>query len=74
MGTLVHMPIQFYDVKSRQKVDISESDVRRTTYEQKGKDGSTNTRYALRATHNGTNLTKFVKQADWEALSSAPIE
>lgn len=68
------MPIQFYDVKSRQKVDIPESDVRRTTYEQKGKDGSTNTRYALRATYNGTNLTKFVKQTDWEALSSAPVE
>jgi hypothetical protein len=67
------MSIQFYDVKSRQKVDIPESDVRKTVYEQKAKDGGVNKRYALRATYQGTNLTKFVKQADWEALN-APVE
>jgi hypothetical protein len=67
------MPIQFYDVKSRQKVDIPESEVRKTKYEQKAKDGKVNTRYALRASHNGTNLTKFVKEADWKALD-APEE
>lgn len=67
------MAIQFYDVKSREKVDIQEADVRKTKYEQKAKDGKVNTRYALRATYNGTNLTKFVKQADWDALD-APVE
>jgi hypothetical protein len=67
------MAIQFYDVKSRQKVDIPESEVRKTKYELQAKNGGVNTRYALRATYQGTNLTKFVKQADWEALS-APEE
>jgi hypothetical protein len=67
------MAIQFYDVKSRQKVDIPESEVRKTKYEQQAKNGGVNTRYALRATYQGTNLTKFVKQSDWEALN-APIE
>ena len=63
------MSVQFYDVKSRQKVDVDESDVRKTTYEQTRKDGSVNKRYALRAKYQGTQLTKFVKQADWEALN-----
>lgn len=67
------MPIQFYDVKSRQKVDIPESQIRKTVYEQKAKDGGVNKRYALRAEHQGTKLTKFVKQSDWEALD-APVE
>jgi hypothetical protein len=67
------MAIQFYDVKSRQKVDIPESEVRKTKYEQQAKNGGVNTRYALRATYQGTNLTKFVKQSDWEALN-APEE
>jgi hypothetical protein len=29
--------------------------------------------YALRATHNGTNLTKFVSRDDWEGID-APEE
>ena len=63
------MDIQFYDVKSRQKVSIPESDIRKTKFERTTKDGSTQTRYALRAVHDGTNLTKFCSQADWEALN-----
>lgn len=64
------MAIQFYDVKSRQKVDIPESELRKTTY---SKEGSSTVRYALRATHNGTNLTKFVKKEDWDSLD-VPVE
>ena len=66
------MPIEFYDVKKREKVQIPESEVRKTTYEKEGKDGKVNVRYALRATNEGTNLTKFVKQSDREALD-APV-
>lgn len=62
------MEIQFYDVKSRQKVSIPESSVRKTKYERTTKDGSTQTRYALRTTFNGTKLTKFCSRADWDAL------
>ncbi len=60
------MGIEFYDVKSRQKVEIPESEIRKTTYT---KEGSSSVRYALRATYQGTNLTKFVKQEDWERLN-----
>ena len=67
------MAIEFYDVKQRDKVQIPESEVRKTTYERQGKDGQTQVRYALRATNQGTNLTKFVSKADWDALD-APIE
>jgi hypothetical protein len=63
------MDIQFYDVKSRQKVSIPESSVRKTKFERTTKDGSTQTRYALRGVHDGTKLTKFCSQADWEALN-----
>jgi hypothetical protein len=67
------MAIEFYDVKRREKVSIPESRVRKTTYEREGKEGKTNVRYALRAENEGTKLTKFVSQADWEALE-APLE
>jgi hypothetical protein len=69
----VTVPIEFYDVKSRQKVSIPESAVRKTSYEKPGKDGKVNVRYAFRAEHQGTKLTRFVSKADWEALD-APIE
>ena len=62
------MEIQFYDVKLRQKVSIPESSVRKTKFERTTKDGSTQTRYALRAVNEGTKLTKFCSKADWEAL------
>jgi hypothetical protein len=63
------MEIQFYDVKSRQKVSIPESQVRKTKFERTTKSGDIQTRYALRATHDDTKLTKFCSRADWEALN-----
>ena len=63
------MEIQFYNVKLRQKVSIPEANVRRTKFDRTTKDGSTQTRYALRAVHEGTRLTKFCSKADWEALN-----
>jgi hypothetical protein len=67
------MAIEFYDVKLRQKVQIPESEVRKTTYERESKGGKTNVRYALRATNQGTNLTRFVSKNDWDGLD-APVE
>jgi hypothetical protein len=67
------MAIEFYDVKLRQKVQIPESEVRKTTYERESKGGKTNVRYALRATNQGTNLTRFVSKEDWDGLD-APVE
>lgn len=62
------MDIQFYDVKLREKVNVPESQIRKTKFERTTKDGSTQTRYALRAVNEGTKLTKFCSQGDWEAL------
>jgi hypothetical protein len=67
------MPIEFYDVKKREKVQIPESEVTKTTYERQGKDGSTQVRYAFKAVNEGTKLTKFASKEDWDALD-APVE
>jgi hypothetical protein len=72
-GEESQMAIEFYDVKLREKVQIPESEVKKTTYERAGKDGKTNVRYAFRAVNKGTKLTKFASKADWDALD-APIE
>jgi hypothetical protein len=67
------MDIQFYDVKNRKKVAVSDKEVKKTKYERQTKDGGTQVRYALRAVVGGVRLTKFVSQKDWESLD-APQE
>jgi hypothetical protein len=67
------MAIEFYDVKLREKVQIPESEVKKTTYEREGKNGKTNVRYAFKAVNQGTKLTKFASKEDWDALD-APVE
>jgi hypothetical protein len=67
------MSIEFYDVRKREKVQVPESSVRKTRYERETKSGKTSVRYAFRAEHEGTKLTRFVSQGDWEALD-APVE
>jgi hypothetical protein len=58
--------IEFYDVKIREKVQIPESDVVKTTFTTK----KGQVRYGLRAkTSDGRNLTKFVSKSDWERLN-----
>jgi hypothetical protein len=57
--------IEFYDVKTRQKVSLPESDVVKTTFTTK----NGQTRYGLRGkTKDGRNLTKFVSKTDWEKM------
>jgi hypothetical protein len=67
------MSVSFYDVKTRQKVEVSESDVSKTKYERTTKEGKVQVRYALRGKFEGRNLTKFVGEADWNAFSG-PVE
>ncbi|MDB5178741.1 MAG: hypothetical protein JWN01_684 [Patescibacteria group bacterium] len=67
------MSISFYDVKTRQKVDVSESDVSKTKYERTTKEGKVQVRYALRGVYEGRNLTKFVGQADWDAFNGPVV-
>lgn len=67
------MEIQFYDVKSRQKVSVPEAQLAKTKYERTNKNGTTTVRYALRGTYQGRKLTKFVSESDWRQLN-APEE
>lgn len=57
--------MQFYNVKKREKVEISEYQLKKVIY--KGKGGQV--RYAARAVDNdGTNLTRFVSKDGYDAL------
>lgn len=67
------MSVSFYDVKTRQPVEVPESDITKTKYERTTKEGKVQVRYALRGKFEGRNLTKFVGQADWDAMD-APVE
>ena len=67
------MSVTFYDVKSRQSVEVADGDVSRTKYERTTKDGKVQVRYALRGKYEGRNLTKFVSQDTWNA-TSGPVE
>jgi hypothetical protein len=58
--------IEFYDVKTRQKVSLPEADVVNTTFPTK----HGQTRYGLRGkTKDGRTLTKFVSKTDWETMN-----
>jgi hypothetical protein len=62
--------VEFYDVKTRKKVQIADGKVKRVTF--KTKKGGV--RYGLRAyTDDNRKLTKFVSKSDWEKMSF-PIE
>ena len=63
--------IEFYDVKSRAKVSLGESDVTKVTYESTSKSGTQQIRYALRGDYDGRKLTKFVSKDTWDGLNVA---
>lgn len=67
------MAIEFYDVKKREKVQVPETAVRKKKYVRETKAGAIQTRYAFVAEFGGSKLTKFVKQADWEAMQISEI-
>jgi hypothetical protein len=48
---------------------VPTSSVKKTKYTRTTKDGGTQVRYAVRATVDGTNLTKFVGKDMWDSLS-----
>ena len=63
------MAVEFYNVKKRKKVSVSESSIEKVKYEREAKNGSTQIRFAFKAVDDdGTNLTKFCSKADWDAL------
>lgn len=60
--------VEFYDVKKRAKVSVPASQVKKTKYERPTKDGGTQVRYAVKATIDGSSLTKFVSKDTWDSL------
>ena len=63
------MAIEFYNVKKKKKVSIEESSIEKVKYERETKSGSKQVRYAFKAVDDdGTSLTKFCSEADWNAL------
>ncbi len=65
--------MEFYDVRHRRKVNVPESDVRKTSYTRTTKNGSTQTRYAVRAKTKvegvEVSLTKFISKAEFDRLN-----
>lgn len=63
------MAIEFYNVKKKKKVSISEDKVEKVKYERKTKSGEIQIRYAFKAVDDdGTKLTKFCSKADWDNI------
>ncbi len=61
--------MKFYNVKKRESVEIPESECKKVVYKRETSKG-VQERYAVRAQDDdGTNLTKFLKKADYDKLS-----
>jgi Holliday junction resolvase len=64
--------IEFYDVKTRQKVSVDEANIKKVTYHPQGSGGKP--RYAVRGEYEGRNLTKFVSKDAYDALNLPEAE
>ncbi|MBL8087797.1 MAG: hypothetical protein JNM85_06970 [Chthonomonas sp.] len=60
--------MEFYDLKSRAKVQVGDSDVTKTKMVRKTKTGQ-QTRHALMANYQGRKLYKFVSEKDFNAAN-----
>jgi len=61
--------IEFYNVKKKKKVSISESEIERKIYERVTKTGKKTVRYALAAVdEDGTKLTKFCSKDAYDSI------
>jgi len=66
---MIVMAVKFYDVKGKASVDLTEAQVKKTTYSRVTKSGATQVRYALRGTlSDGRKVTKFVNKATWDSM------
>ena len=62
--------IEFYNVKKKQKVSVTEEEVEKVEYKSTTKLGKTVTRYGLKSVdEDGTKLTKFVSKEVYNSLS-----
>ena len=62
--------MEFYNVKTRQKVDIPESDLRKRTLVQKNGKHT----YAVTGEDNGTKLVRFVSKQQSDALQVPEVD
>jgi hypothetical protein len=61
--------MQFYNVRKKEKVEISEDKIKAVKYERTTKNGKTVIRYGLRAVDDdGTKLTKFCNREVYDSL------
>ena len=60
--------MKFYNLKTRSHVEIPESDITKHKMVRPTKTGE-QTRYAVKATYEGTPLTKFVSKENYDALT-----
>lgn len=65
--------MQFYNVKTRKKVDVPESQLKKQRFERKTSKGM-QVRYAVTAEVDGTKLFKFVNEKDYKALSAPEVK
>tara|TARA_S200002703_G_C3641404_1_gene196928 strand:- start:85 stop:273 length:189 start_codon:yes stop_codon:yes gene_type:complete len=62
--------MQFYNVRKKEKVEISEDKIEAVKYERTTKNGKKVIRYGVRAVDDdGTKLTKFCNKDIYDSLS-----
>jgi hypothetical protein len=64
--------VTFYNVKTKENVVVEERDLRKKIFSRPTSKG-TQHRYAVRATVDGVNLTKFVSKETYDTLN-VPVE
>ncbi|MER3413271.1 MAG: hypothetical protein C4341_03355 [Armatimonadota bacterium] len=66
--------VEFYNVKTKSKIDVPESNITKKKMVRKTKSGATQTRYALIGQHDGMTLYKFVNQATYEGMNVKEVK
>lgn len=61
--------MEFYNVKTRQKVDVAEKDIKKQKMEKKTSKGTTQVRYAAVTEVDGTRLFKFINEETYKNLN-----
>ncbi len=64
--------MQFYNLKTRQHVEVAESNIKKKKMIRKTKSGE-QVRYALQASYEGTTLYKFVNEATYKSTNADEI-
>lgn len=65
--------MEFYNVKTKSKVDVPESAITKKKMVRKTKSGSTQTRYALIGKYKDQELWKFVSEAVYKATNAKEV-